>query len=154
MKKLLQFCSIALLGIFLAACSKPADPKAEFKLFSDFQGEVSQQLLGGLNHSISTGIIDEQSVQEFSAQTDAAIKKLQALPIRSDEIKALKDKYQVFLKQSSVLLTAAFNAQEQKTEEAEQALLKQQQKYMELTNESIQLRQSLAAKYSEETTQN
>lgn len=153
MNKFIKMGATALFALFLVAC-KP-DPAADFKKLedwaqsnqqaqTDFQAAFQQKLLSGDVQQI------EAAVKEFDANVDKLQKGLDALEIKSDEIKVLKTKMQDNLKLSVELVKDGVELMlkpDTVTPERATEVQEKTQKALQASDEVIKLRAELATKY-------
>lgn len=157
MKKLATLSAIALASFAVTACNK-ADPAAEYKQFqawqqtqekvrSEAQAEFQQQLVQFSAQQNSDIKNLEPVLQDFARKIEETGKSLDALNVKSNEIKGLKEKAKTVLTLSTELLTDQAKLLITPNEEAQKALQAKTTKLMEEANALQQLQAELDTKF-------
>lgn len=128
MKKLASLGVIAAVAFGVAACEK-ADPAADFKKFQAWnatQQQLQQQAQVELQQKLAA-VKDPATevapiLEGFSAKVQETVKSLDALDVKSDELKAHKEKTKAVLVLSNEVLTDSIKAMTSQTPEAQKAV--------------------------------
>ena len=89
----------------------------------------------------------DAAVKDFGAKVAEIQKGLDALDIKSEEIKGLKDKMKAALVLSNELVLDSVKVMQNPTEEAQKAILDKTQKVMQAQQDLVKLQSELQAKY-------
>lgn len=151
MNKIIKLGTAVLFALFVAACNK-ADPAADYQKLVEwsvanqqsqaaFQQEYMQKLSSGDETQIA------EAMNALSARNAEVQKSLNALDIKSPEIKQLKDKMQSVLTLTSELAKDGLALMNNATPEATKAVLEKTEKTTAATVELQKLQAELAEKY-------
>ncbi|MDO4430565.1 MAG: hypothetical protein Q4B95_04605 [Lonepinella koalarum] len=152
MNKLLKIGAPVLFAFFLSACDKP-DPAADFKRLMEFsekqqqsqiafQAELQQKLASQDPKQI------EVALNDFSEKVKATAKDLEAVEVKSDEVKAFKVKMTEALNLSNELLADSVKMMQNPTIEAQQALQQKSQQALKTAEELQKQQAELQQKYT------
>ena len=158
MNKFIKYITAGLFSLAIVACGDKADPKADFQkvmqwqdsqmqMMTNAQVELQQKLMSSQNDPKQV----EAIVQEFAAKVKEAEKSLNALDVKSDEVKAFKQKTQEAFKLSSELMEDSLKVLQTPESAATLAEGIQQKttKAMEAQAELQKLQADLKAKYGD-----
>ncbi len=151
MNKLIKLGAVALFSFFVVACNK-ADPAADLKKLTDWQAAQNQSQMAfqqEFQQKMATqdpAQIDA-AVKDFGAKVAEIQKGLDALDIKSEEVKGLKDKMKAALVLSNELVLDSVKVMQNPTEEAQKAILDKTQKVMQAQQDLVKLQSELQAKY-------
>ncbi|MCK3658161.1 hypothetical protein A4G18_05425 [Pasteurellaceae bacterium Pebbles2] len=156
MKKLATIGAIALLALSVTACEK-ADPVADYKKYDEWyqtqapiqtaaQAEFNQQLADAMSSNDSKKL--EAAFQNFAGKVQETLKSLDAVNVKSDEIKALKEKAKGLLNLSNEVLTEQAKLVAEPNAEKQQAVQAKADKVKEYAGELEKLQAELQGKFS------
>lgn len=152
MKKLMKLSATLLFAFFLSACEKP-DPAADFKKLVEF-GEKQQQSQVAFQTELRQKLAtqDPQQIEaaltEFNQKVMQITKELDAVEVKSDEIKSFKSKMKDGLTLSSELLADSIKVMQNPTEEGQKALQEKTQNTLKTAQELQQIQMELQKKYA------
>lgn len=172
MKKLTQLTTIALFGIFLTACDKPAEKNAQpqsansvektvdhgaedYKTFREWQHSQEQKIHEAMAKTIEQlgeKAKDEQVLQEavnktLLEQVENIKKSAEQLTITDSQVKLLKDKSLEALALGAEMIAEADKIAKNPTEEAHKAFSELQAKVEKIAQEGKALEAELLKKY-------
>lgn len=153
MKKLMKLSATLLFAFCLSACEKP-DPAADFKKLVEF-GEKQQQSQAAFQSELRQKLAtqDPQQIEaaltEFNQKVMQIAKELDAVEVKSEEIKAFKAKMKQGLTLSNELLSDGIQLMKSPTEELQKTLQEKTQNALALGKELQQLQTELQKKYTE-----
>ncbi|HBO37279.1 MAG TPA: hypothetical protein DD638_01315 [Pasteurellaceae bacterium] len=155
MNKLIKFGAAALLAIFVTACGDKADPAADFKKLSDWSAAQQQsQLAFQTEFQKKVATQDPAQIEEALKDVNAKVaeieKSLDALDIKSPEIKTLKDKMKSGLMLSNQLVADGLKIMQNPTDIEAQKVVQEkvekvQQEMVELQKLQMELQQKYGA---------
>lgn len=154
MKKLMKLSAILLFAFCLSACEKP-DPAADFKKLVEF-GEKQQQSQVAFQTELRQKLAtqDPQQIEaaltEFNQKVMQITKELDAVEVKSDEIKAFKAKMKQGLTLSNELLSESVKMMKNPSEELQKSLQVKTQNALDFGKELQKLQAELQAKYKTE----
>lgn len=152
MKKLMKLSATLLFAFCLSACEKP-DPAADFKKLVEF-GEKQQQSQVAFQTELRQKLAtqDPQQIEaaltEFNQKVMQITKELDAVEVKSDEIKSFKSKMKDGLTLSSELLADSIKVMQNPTEEGQKALQEKTQNTLKTAQELQQIQMELQKKYA------
>lgn len=158
MKKLTTIGAIALLAFSVTACNK-ADPAAEYKKFQEWyqvqeqtqataQAEFQKQLSDVMGQAEKDPKALETVLNNFAGKVQETLKSLDAIDVKSEEIKALKDKTKAVLTLSNEVLSDQVKIIATPTPEAQQAIQAKAQQLNQAASELQKLQADLKAKFA------
>lgn len=152
MNNVMKIGAMVLLAFFVSACDKP-DPAADFRRLMEFsekqqqsqiafQAELQQKLASQDPKQI------ESALNEFSEKVKVTAKELDAVEVKSDEVKAFKVKMKDALTLSNELLSDSVKMIQTPTEEGQQALEQKAQDALKIAEELQKQQAELQQKYA------
>lgn len=154
MKKLMKLSATLLFAFCLSACEKP-DPAADFKKLVEF-GEKQQQSQAAFQSELRQKLAtqDPQQIEaaltEFNQKVMQIAKELDAVEVKSEEIKAFKAKMKQGLTLSNELLSESVKMMKNPSEELQKSLQVKTQNALDFGKELQKLQAELQAKYKTE----
>lgn len=154
MKKLMKLSATLLFAFCLSACEKP-DPAADFKKLVEF-GEKQQQSQVAFQTELRQKLAtqDPQQIEaaltEFNQKVMQIAKELDAVEVKSEEIKAFKAKMKQGLTLSNELLSESVKMMKNPSEELQKSLQVKTQNALDFGKELQKLQAELQAKYKTE----
>lgn len=154
MKKLMKLSATLLFAFCLSACEKP-DPAADFKKLVEF-GEKQQQSQVAFQTELRQKLAtqDPQQIEaaltEFNQKVMQIAKELDAVEVKSEEIKAFKAKMKQGLTLSNELLSESVKMMKNPSEELQKSLQVKTQNALDFGKELQKLQVELQAKYKTE----
>ncbi|QIM68222.1 MULTISPECIES: hypothetical protein [Basfia] len=155
MKLLAKLGAAALLAFTLAACSDPAADLKKLQAWDRDNAAAQQQIQAELQQALST--VKEPSELEpvlasYKAKVQDLVKSLDQLDIKSNEIKALKEKTKaVFLESQDVTADSLKVLVVSRTEETVNALKAKTEALNKNVEELMKLQNDLQAKFGDKT---
>lgn len=152
MNKLIKLSATLLFALFLSACEKP-DPAADFKKLMEF-GEKQQQSQVTFQAELQQRLATqdpkqiEGALNDFSQKVTQIAKELDAIEVKSDEIKSFKTKMKDGLILSSELLSDSIKLMQNPTEEGQKALQEKTQNALKIAQELQEIQTELQKKYT------
>ncbi|WGE75898.1 hypothetical protein [Actinobacillus equuli] len=157
MKKLATIGAVALLAFSVTACNK-ADPAADYKKFQEWyqvqeqtqataQAEFQKQLAEVMGQKEKDPKALEAVLNNFG-KVQETLKSLDAVDVKSEEIKALKDKTKAVLGLSSEVLSEQVKVMAAPTAEAQQAIQAKAVQLNQAAQELQKLQADLKAKFA------
>ncbi|WGE89760.1 hypothetical protein [Actinobacillus arthritidis] len=160
MKKLATLGAVALLAFSVTACNK-ADPVADYKKFQEWyqmqektqataQAEFQKQLAEVMGQQQKDPKAIEALLSNFASKVQETLKSLDAIDVKSEEIKALKDKTKAVLGLSNEVLTEQVKVMSTPANEAQaaqQAIQAKAQQLTQVAQELQKLQADLKAKF-------
>ncbi|WP_018652216.1 hypothetical protein [Actinobacillus capsulatus] len=158
MKKLATIGAVALLAFSVTACNK-ADPAADYKKFQEWyqvqeqtqataQAEFQKQLAEVMSQAEKDPKALETVLNNFAGKVQETLKSLDAVDVKSEEIKALKDKTKAVLGLSSEVLSEQVKVMSAPTAEAQQAIQAKAAQLNQAAQELQKLQADLKAKFA------
>lgn len=158
MKKLATIGAVALLAFSVTACNK-ADPAADYKKFQEWyqvqeqtqataQAEFQKQLAEVMGQKEKDPKALEAVLNNFAGKVQETLKSLDAVDVKSEEIKALKDKTKAVLGLSSEVLSEQVKVMAAPTAEAQQAIQAKAAQLNQAAQELQKLQADLKAKFA------
>lgn len=151
MNKIIKLGTAVLFALFVAACNK-ADPAADYQKLVEWsvanqqsQAAFQQEYMQKLSSGDETQIVE--AMNALSARNADVQKSLNALDIKSPEIKQLKDKMQSVLTLTSELAKDGLALMNNATPEATKVVQEKTEKTTAATAELQKLQAELAEKY-------
>lgn len=151
MKTFMKLGATLLFAVSLAACDKP-NPAADLQKLTAF-GEKQQQSQVAFQVELQQKLASQDSDQiesaltNFSDKISSIEKELDAIEIKSDEIKTLKAKMKEALVFSKELLADTIKMMQSPSQEAQVSLQEKTQKALNIGLELQQLQDELQKKY-------
>ncbi|WGE32390.1 hypothetical protein NYR60_01880 [Actinobacillus genomosp. 2] len=159
MKKLATLGAVALLAFSVTACNK-ADPAADYKKFQEWyqmqektqataQAEFQKQLTEVMGQQQKDPKALETLLNSFAGKVQETLKSLDTIDVKSEEIKALKDKTKAVLGLSNEVLTEQVKLMAAPTADqaAQQAIQAKTQQLTQTAQELQKLQADLKAKF-------
>lgn len=157
MKKLATIGAVALLAFSVTACNK-ADPAADYKKFQEWyqvqeqtqataQAELQKQLTEVMSQAQKDPKALETVLNTFAGKVQETLKSLDAVDVKSEEIKALKDKTKAVLGLSNEVISEQVKVMAAPTAEAQQAIQAKAQQLNQAAQELQKLQADLKAKF-------
>ncbi|WP_150539943.1 hypothetical protein [Actinobacillus vicugnae] len=158
MKKLTTIGAVALLAFSVTACNK-ADPAADYKKFQEWyqvqeqsqaaaQAEFQKQLTEVMGQAEKDPKALETVLNNFAGKVQETLKSLDAIDVKSEEIKALKDKTKAVLGLSNEVLSDQVKVMAAPTAEAQQAIQAKAEKLNQAAQDLQKLQAELKAKFT------
>ncbi|TCP95737.1 hypothetical protein EDC44_10716 [Cricetibacter osteomyelitidis] len=156
MNKFIKIAAVALFSLFVAACNK-ADPKADFKKLTDWsvaqqQAQLDlQKLQLELQQKVATQDLAqiEPTLDQFNTKIAEMQKSLEAVDVKSPEIKALKDKMISTWNASKDLMIDGLNAMKNPQSIDQKALMEKTQNAVKSAEELQKLQVELQQKFGQ-----
>ncbi|ABN73436.1 hypothetical protein ACQP31_01760 [Actinobacillus pleuropneumoniae] len=157
MKKLATIGAVALLAFSVTACNK-ADPAADYKKFQEWyqvqeqtqataQAELQKQLTEVMSQAQKDPKALEAVLNTFAGKVQETLKSLDAVDVKSAEIKALKDKTKAVLGLSNEVISEQVKVMAAPTAEAQQAIQAKATQLNQAAQELQKLQADLKAKF-------
>lgn len=152
MNKLIKIGAMALFAFFLSACDKP-DPAADFKRLMEFS-EKQQQSQIAFQAELQQKLVSQDPAQieaalnDFSEKVKVTAKELDAVEVKSDEVKSFKLKMKEALTLSNELLSDSVKMLQNPTPESQQALQQKAQNALKTADELQKQQAELEQKYA------
>ncbi|WP_427838884.1 hypothetical protein ACQP43_01740 [Actinobacillus pleuropneumoniae] len=157
MKKLATIGAVALLAFSVTACNK-ADPAVDYKKFQEWyqvqeqtqataQAELQKQLTEVMSQAQKDPKALEAVLNTFAGKVQETLKSLDAVDVKSAEIKALKDKTKAVLGLSNEVISEQVKVMTAPTAEAQQAIQAKATQLNQAAQELQKLQADLKAKF-------
>ncbi|ABY68939.1 hypothetical protein [Actinobacillus pleuropneumoniae] len=157
MKKLATIGAVALLAFSVTACNK-ADPAVDYKKFQEWyqvqeqtqataQAELQKQLTEVMSQAQKDPKALEAVLNTFAGKVQETLKSLDAVDVKSAEIKALKDKTKAVLGLSNEVISEQVKVMAAPTAEAQQAIQAKATQLNQAAQELQKLQADLKAKF-------
>lgn len=157
MKKLATIGAVALLAFSVTACNK-ADPAADYKKFQEWyqvqeqtqataQAELQKQLTEVMSQAQKDPKALEAVLNTFAGKVQETLKSLDAVDVKSAEIKALKGKTKAVLGLSNEVISEQVKVMAAPTAEAQQAIQAKATQLNQAAQELQKLQADLKAKF-------